>query len=212
MSTTPPDDATPATPNQVPPPAPAAAPAPGGYGIPPEQSPATLSPDAYAAQVAASAVPLPPENVVRGLLLSLLTVPAGIIVFVLVWQLGIVAGIVGFGVAALAFFLYRLGSGGRVTFRGAIIVPVLTLLTLVLAIFSARTFDLAKGYAQSYGLEVWQVLLAADFPSRVVSVFSTSGYLAFLAQNLALPVIFGLIASFAFLRPALKASKDAPVA
>jgi hypothetical protein len=212
MSTTPPDDAT--TPSASTP-SPANVPAPpaaDGYGVAPTPA---ATPDPYAAPPApapAPVVPLPPENVVRGLLLSLLTIPAGILVFVLVWQLGIVAGIVGFGVAALAFFLYRLGSGGRVSVAGAVIVPVVTLVTLVLAILTARVVDLANGLARTYGLEFWQVLLAADFPGRVVSVFSTSGYLGFLAQNLALPVIFGLVASVAFLRPALKASKDAPLA
>jgi hypothetical protein len=196
MSTTPPDDAT--TPPAAPAvPTPPAAPSADGYGVAP---------------AAAPVVPLPPENVVRGLLLALLAIPAGVLVFVLVWQLGIVAGIVGFAIAAFAFFLYRLGSGGRVTLPGAVVVPVVTLVTLVLAILAAQAFDLASGLARTYGLEVWQVLLAADFPSRVARVFSTAGYLPFLAQSIALPVVFGLVACIAFLRPALKASKDAPVA
>jgi len=42
---------------------------------------------------------LPSENVPRGTLLTLLIIPAGILAWVLLWQFGLVASIVAFGVA-----------------------------------------------------------------------------------------------------------------
>ena len=37
----------------------------------------------------------PEENVVRGTLFALLAIPAGVIVFVFIWNLGFIASIVG---------------------------------------------------------------------------------------------------------------------
>jgi hypothetical protein len=94
-----------------------------------------------AAPVPAAA--LPPENLVRGLLLTLVIIPAGVIVFVLLWNLGFISAIVGFGVAFGAFFLFRLGSGGRVSIPGAVVITVVTVVTLVLAFLIAIASDVA---------------------------------------------------------------------
>ncbi len=153
--------------------------------------------------------PRGPERVLPGALLSLLAIPAGIVVFAFVWNLGFVSAVVGFGVAAAAFFLYRLGSGGRISLVGAAVVSVVTLAGVVLAVLGARAFTLAQGLAVTYGLDVWQVLLAADFPARIAGVFGTPGYVGFLAQLGALPLVFAAIGCFTLLRGALIAERSA---
>ena len=125
-SVTPPAPGTPANA------APAVPPAPGA------------APGALAGAQAAQPVALPPENVTRGLLFSLIALPLGVILFVIIWNLGYVASIVGFAIAFAAFFLYKKGSGGRISVRGALLVGAVTLVTLAIAFIIAETMDLAS--------------------------------------------------------------------
>ncbi|HLU28530.1 MAG TPA: hypothetical protein VKZ65_08835, partial [Glycomyces sp.] len=56
-----------------------------------------------------------PVNEVRGVLFALAIIPVGIILWGIVWSLGFISAIVGFAVAIGAMFLYKLGTGGRIT-------------------------------------------------------------------------------------------------
>ena len=89
----------------------------------------------------AAPVVLPPENRTRGTLLALLIIPAGIIVWAIIWSIGFIAGIVGIGVAIGALALYRFGSGGRISLNGAVRVSVIVVITLVLAFFAGIIAD-----------------------------------------------------------------------
>ena len=76
------------------------------------------------------------ERVGRGLALALLVIPAGVIVWTVLWNIGFVASIVSWGVAAGAVWLYRVGSKARVTreaFWGIIVVVVVTVILSLLA-------------------------------------------------------------------------------
>jgi hypothetical protein len=99
------------------------------------------TPDAPIPAPAATAAVLPPENRLRGTLLALLIIPAGIIVWVIVWAIGFVAAIVGIGIAVGALALYRFGSGGRVSYNGAVRVSVIILVTLVLSFIAGIISD-----------------------------------------------------------------------
>ncbi|MEY9952861.1 hypothetical protein [Leifsonia sp. EB34] len=79
------------------------------------------------------------ERVGRGLALALLIIPAGVIVWTVLWNIGFIASIVTWGVAVGAVWLYRAGSKARVT-RGAFwgiiaIVAVTVVLSLLAGIF-----------------------------------------------------------------------------
>ncbi|ANF31297.1 hypothetical protein A0130_06105 [Leifsonia xyli] len=81
-----------------------------------------------------------PERVARGLALALLVIPAGVIVWTILWSIGFIASIVSWGVAVGAVWLYRRGSKARVT-RGAFwgiiaIVVVTVVLSLLAGIFT----------------------------------------------------------------------------
>ncbi len=108
-----------------------------------ENSPSDPSVTPPVAQPAPPVV-LPPENVTRGLLFALIALPLGVILFVIIWNLGYVASIVGFAIAFAAFFLYKKGSGGRISIRGALLVGGVTLVTLAIAFIIAETMDLAS--------------------------------------------------------------------
>lgn len=80
------------------------------------------------------------ERVGRGIALALLIIPAGVIVWTVLWNVGFIASIVTWGVAFGAVWLYRAGSKARVTraaFWGIIaIVAVTIVLSLLAGIFT----------------------------------------------------------------------------
>ncbi|GAA2013087.1 hypothetical protein [Microbacterium ulmi] len=84
-----------------------------------------------------------PERVGRGALFAVPVLPIGVVAWVVVWQLGFVSAFVAFGLVALAAFLYRLGSGGRVGGRGLAVIVGLTVVTLVVAFLAGFAADLA---------------------------------------------------------------------
>jgi hypothetical protein len=138
---------------------------------------------------AVAPVVLPPENRIRGLLFSLIAAPVGVILFAIIWNLGYVASIVGFAIAFGAFFLYKKGSGGRISIPGALIVAAVTLGTLAIAFIVAETSDLA-----SVGV-TWAE--AARIP----------GFAGALLADVGMTALFGLIGSGAVIFTAIRESR-----
>ena len=146
---------------------------------------------------------LPPENRTRGTLLALLIIPAGIIVWAIIWSIGYISGIVGIGVAIGALALYRKGSGGRISLNGAARVSVIIIVTLVLAFFvgvivgdpllfqrAARTGRFIEAFTQELGL------------------YETGG----LVINILLLVVFTVLGVFTVFRTAVTQAKQQPAA
>jgi hypothetical protein len=79
----------------------------------------------------------PIENVPAGTLLSLVAIPIGVILLVLLESVGIVASLVGFAVAFAGLWLYRRGSGGVISRTGAWVVTVVVLVSLVLGLLAS---------------------------------------------------------------------------
>ena len=185
MTSTPPTDPPPADPSPaVPPPANLA---PAAPAVP--ATPAASAGEADPVVPAAPPVVLPPENRVRGFLLSLIVLPLGIILFVIIWNLGYVASIVGFAIAFGAFFLYKKGSGGRISIPGALIVSAVSLGTLAIAFIVAETSDLA-----SVGVS-WAD--AAQIP----------GFAGALLADIGMTALFGLIGCAVVLVSAFRESR-----
>jgi hypothetical protein len=77
---------------------------------------------------------LPPEHRTRGTLLALLILPAGVLLWAgMALVGGFMAGIVALGVGLGGLWLYRRGSGGRISYDGAARVLAIVVVTLVLA-------------------------------------------------------------------------------
>jgi len=153
-------------------------------------------------QPAQPAQPAPYENVGRGTVVALFVIPVGVIVWVIIWSIGFIASIVSFGVALLAMFLYRLGSGGQMGRAGAVRVTIITIVTVGLAIFAGLVSDVAIGI----GLVAHVSPIEALGNSAFWNVFST--YLAEaegLTFNLLLAAGFGVLGCFSILRAAFKA-------
>ncbi len=86
----------------------------------------------------------PAERVVRGFLFSLAIIPLGVILWVVIWQLGYVAAFVALAIVLGAAFLYRLGSGGRVSMKGLFVILGVTVVTIVLAFLAGVAADIAS--------------------------------------------------------------------
>jgi len=85
------------------------------------------------------------ENVVRGGMLALIVIPVGVVVWVLIWSIGVVASIVAYGIAFAAVWLYRRGSGGIVTRAGAWTVTAVVVVTLLLGFWLGLAVNYAGG-------------------------------------------------------------------
>lgn len=176
----------PPAPGSVVPPPPVA----GPTSVPP--SPAVTPPPPAPDNVAPT-LPLPPENVVRGLLLALLAIPAGIFVYMLIWNLGFIASIVGLGVAFAAFFLYRLGSGGRVSVVGAVIISAITIVTLLLAWIFGEVWDYTAYIMSQTGMSAGDVLGTPGFAQYAIEDLSAPGVIGPVLGDGALTLGLGLL-------------------
>lgn len=149
-----------------------------------------------------------PENLGRGTLAALLTVPVGVGVWVLVWSLGFIASLVGALVAFGALRLYVWGAG-RISRPGAAIVLLVTVLTLVLAFFGGIVYDVAAGLGELSGASTWSMLWHPQFWPAFTELLPElfPEYLPDFGWALG----FGALGSFATLRAAFAAG-GAPAA
>jgi hypothetical protein len=155
---------------------------------------------------------LPPENVQRGTVLTLAIIPAGIIVWAIIWSFGFIASIVAFGIALGAVFLYRLGSGGRIGRQGAVSVTLITIVTLLLAFFAGIVVDGLQGFSTATG-ESWVVLITDPiFWNQLFAILGEDGVLASYAPNFGLALLFGALGCFSVLRGAFREAAATPPA
>ena len=152
----------------------------------------------------------PHEDVNRGTVVALLTIPAGIIVFVLVWSIGFIASAVTLGVAYLARFLYVLGSGGVISRVGAIRVTFITIATVLLSIVAGLIADVAIGISLVSSLSPIEALTDPRF-SQVFNGYLTESDPQFSPwPRILIALAFGALGCFSLLRATLRATA-APV-
>jgi len=151
----------------------------------------------------------PAENVARGTLLTLLVIPVGVVVWLLIWNFGFVAGIVTYGVALLAVVLYKLGAG-FVSRAGAVRVTVITLITIALSLFAGLVSDVAVFVGKELGISQFAAVLEPDFWPFFTDVMFTQGAIEEYAPQLLIAVGIGLLGCFSILRNAFKATAPEP--
>ncbi len=145
-----------------------------------------------------------PEQVGRGILLSLLVIPAGVLAWAIIWQLGFMSAIVAFGVAVGAVWLYRRGSGGRIGAIGIAATIVVTIVTLVLAFLAGLAIDLAA-------------FLEIDIPTAITSpefwdlfllnVFDNPELWEAMTGDIVFAVLFAALGAFSVFWRLAKAAK-----
>ncbi|TXN30331.1 hypothetical protein [Lacisediminihabitans profunda] len=145
------------------------------------------------------------ENVVRGTIFALLAVPVGVILWVVIWNLGVVSAIVAFVVAAAAAWLYRKGSGGRVSFTGALVISGVVLATLLLSFYFGLVSDWVRAVVEQTRLNPIQALTDPGFWPSFNSVFGE--LLKSELPSLGLALLFGLLGAFTVLRRAFASAR-----
>ncbi|WP_187697852.1 hypothetical protein [Cellulomonas telluris] len=157
------------------------------------------------------AVPASPdrENVARGTLAALLTLPVGVVAWVVLWGFGFIASIVAALVAFLALRLYVWGAG-RISRAGAAVVLLTTAVTLALAFFAGIVYDAVVAFSDGSGLGAWGTLTHPDFWPVFSEVLPEA--LPEYLPDFGWALGFGALGSFAVLRSAFAAARaaDAP--
>ncbi|MET4780401.1 hypothetical protein [Glaciihabitans sp. UYNi722] len=149
---------------------------------------------------------LPPENLVRGTLFALLAVPIGVVLWVVIWSFGFVSAIAAFAVAAAAAWLYRKGSGGRVSTKGAVLISGVVLVTLLLSFYCGLVTDYVRAIADAADLTWIQAFTHPLFWTAFGEDFG-----ALLTSNavvLILSLALGVLGAFSVLRVAFATSKQ----
>ena len=154
----------------------------------------------------------PVENVARGTIFALAIIPAGVIVFVVIWNLGFLASIVSYGVAIGAVFLYRFGAGGVIGRSGAIRIAIITIGTVLLSIFAGIVSDAAVGFAEGMGTTPFVAVLDPTFWGIFWAILGEPGVLADYAPSIAIALGLGLVGCFSLLRGAFRAPAEAAAA
>ena len=157
----------------------------------------------------ADAAPHPlPENIVRGGLFALVAVPVGIVLWVIIWSIGIVSAIVAFAVAAFAAWLYRKGSGGLVSKLGAVVIAGIVLGTILLSFYFGLVSDFAKYAGEQLGLNPFAAVLDPAFWPNFNADFGLllNGNLL----NLVFALVLGALGAVSVIRKAYK-SGNTPV-
>ena len=150
---------------------------------------------------------LPSENIPRGTLMALLIIPAGIIAWVVLWQFGLVASIVAFGVAIGALWLYRFGSGGRISRTGAVRVTIITIVTLLLSFLAGLVADVLPLYASQRNQDYITALTSGEFWTFFNHALANN--LGNVAAPLVLALVFGVLGCFSVLRTAFVQTRAA---
>lgn len=151
----------------------------------------------------------PIEDVNRGTVVALLAIPAGIIVFVLIWRFGFIASAVTLGVAYFAMFLYKAGSGGVMGRAGAVRVAIITIVTAVLSIGAGVVSDVAFAIASVTGANPVAVMLDPSFGDRFSTVMALPSALEGVLPSVLIALAFAGLGCFSILRGAFTSTAAA---
>lgn len=143
----------------------------------------------------------------KGLLVSLLVIPVGVALWVILWSWGFIASIVSFGIAWGAIWLYRAGSGRSwPTTRDAWLLFAVILIGVILAFLGGIVSDIWLGYSEVYGSEA--VLLSGDFFSVTAEVLSDPEVWSEYTTDIIISLAFAILGAGALVRGMF--SKPAP--
>jgi len=160
----------------------------------------------------AEASTTPHENVARGTLFSLLVIPLGIVAWVAIWNLGWIAGIVAYAIAVGALFFYRFGSGGIVSRTGAVRILLVTLATVLLALFATVVSDAVIDLSQQSGASVLETFTAPEFWPIFQAGIADAEVISYYAPQLAIGLGLALLGCFSTLRGVFREAGAAPAA
>ena len=86
------------------------------------------------------------ENIINGVMLSLVAIPVGIAIWLFLWNFGFISSIAAFAIAYLAGKLYKKGAG-TITKKSIKYISAVTIIGIILAFFSGMIADALVEYA-----------------------------------------------------------------
>ena len=161
----------------------------------------TAATESAAALRAGVAVPVT-ENVGRGLLFSLAAIPLGVAAAALIWQLGFIASITSFAIAAGAAWLYTRGAGSVP--RAGLVPLIAVILAGVMASFLAVVVsDMVDVWNSPEGAELgWPSL-----SSFILGNIFDPGVLGSYGTDMAMFGVFAALGVFSTVRRLLAANR-----
>lgn len=126
----------------------------------------------------------------KGIALASLVVPAGVTVWVVLWNFGFMASIVSFAIAYGAIWLYKTQTNGEVSKSAAFALLALIILGVVLAFIAGMVADAWLFYSKEFAdaslwsAEFWQFCL-----DNLTSVELWASY----GMDLAIAIVFALL-------------------
>lgn len=124
----------------------------------------------------------------RGLLLASLVIPAGVALWVLLWQFGFIASIVAFGISYGAIWLYEKGAKAPVTKSVAPALLAIMAAAVILAFLGGIVSD--AWYAYVNELDGKQGFFSADFWMMVADNLTRAELWSIYAVDIVISVVF----------------------
>lgn len=128
----------------------------------------------------------------KGLALASLVIPIGIVLWVVLWNMGFMASLVAFVIAYGAVWLYKTQTNGEITKPAAVALLGLIVLGVFLSFVSGM---IADGWS-AYSSEISNpALLSADFWQFIVGNLSDGAIWQAYSSDLIIAIVFALIGS-----------------
>lgn len=178
---------------------PATAPETATAHVPTAAVPTAPAPGAPLPTVSASQapVPTPTERAIRGVLLSLLVIPTGATVWVILWNMGFIASLASFAIAWGAVQLYRIGSGSRVTRATFWALLGVIVAAVAIAFFAGLANDLISTMHLTW---TQAVTGSAFWPVYWDNIFTNPDMWASYAGDIAMTLVFTALGCFGTIR------------
>lgn len=177
--------------------------------VPDGQQPVPPPPDAvpYSQQPAPAGSPELPgqENVTLGVVGAFLGAIAAAALYVGIYQLGIIAGIVGWVAVALADLGYKKCSGVKNSMKGVVIAIVMAVIAIFLGEYICVSIEVYRALSGEWGITFFDaVRITPSF------MFDPEIVLYDVLKDLAIAYALGALASFTTVRQAIAANKKRP--
>lgn len=147
----------------------------------------------------------PPALLVRGVALSLLVIPLGAAAWLILWNMGFIASIVSFGIAAGAVALYRGGSKHPVNRTAFWALIIVILVAVVVSFFVGVAADIAKFLEMDAGTAV----VSGEFwDTYWINIFDNPDMWDSYGNDILMSLLFTGLGCFTVLRRAARESRS----
>ena len=148
----------------------------------------------------------------KGLAYALLSIPVGMILWVIIWQMGFIASISSFAIAWLAIYLYRVGARSSVTRKVLPYLIAIIVVGVVLSFIAGMASDAVDFYNNKNSLSGMGTIFSGDFWSFFFdNLFNNPDLWASYTSDIIMSVVFAAIGLYGIVRDLFMVKKPAAV-